>query len=87
MIRRDAEKQPPGARRNAEIDRALAKLSHTARIYCFKPGWEFMGDVLASKGERGRSHIAKQDKAEVRRWLKTFWSEKKRVAARRREGR
>jgi hypothetical protein len=38
VIRRDAEKQPPGARRNAEIDRALAKLSHTARIYCLKPG-------------------------------------------------
>ena len=29
-----------------------------------------MGDVLASKGERDRSHIAMQDEAEVRRWLK-----------------
>jgi hypothetical protein len=29
-----------------------------------------MGDVLASKGERDRSHIAMQDEADVRRWLK-----------------
>ena len=29
-----------------------------------------MGDILASKGERDRSHIAMQDEAEVRRWLK-----------------
>ena len=29
-----------------------------------------MGDVLASKGERDRSHIAMQDEGEVRRWLK-----------------
>jgi hypothetical protein len=29
-----------------------------------------MGDVLASKGERDRSHIAMQNQAEVRRWLK-----------------
>ena len=32
----------------------------------------FMGDVLASKGERDRSHIAMHDKAEVRRWLRHF---------------
>jgi Protein of unknown function (DUF3606) len=31
-----------------------------------------MGDVLASKGERDRSHIATQDEAKVRRWLKHF---------------
>jgi len=31
-----------------------------------------MGDVLASKGERDRSHIAMHDKAEVRRWLRHF---------------
>ncbi len=31
-----------------------------------------MGDVLASKGERDRSHIATQDQAEVRHWLKHF---------------
>jgi hypothetical protein len=31
-----------------------------------------MGDVLASKGERDRSHIAMQDKAEVRRSLRHF---------------
>lgn len=31
-----------------------------------------MGDVPASKGERDRSHIATQDKAEVRRWLRHF---------------
>jgi hypothetical protein len=31
-----------------------------------------MGDVLASKGERDRGHIAMQDKAEVRHWLKHF---------------
>jgi hypothetical protein len=31
-----------------------------------------MGDVLASKGERDRSHIATQDKAEIRRWLRHF---------------
>lgn len=31
-----------------------------------------MGDVLASKGERDRSHIATHDKAEVRRWLRHF---------------
>jgi hypothetical protein len=38
VIRRYAEQLPPGARRNAEIDRRWrAKLSHTARIYCFKP--------------------------------------------------
>jgi hypothetical protein len=29
-----------------------------------------MGDVLASKGERDRSHIAMDDEAEVRRWLR-----------------
>jgi Protein of unknown function (DUF3606) len=29
-----------------------------------------MGDVLANKGERDRSHIAMHDRAEVRRWLK-----------------
>jgi Protein of unknown function (DUF3606) len=29
-----------------------------------------MGDVLASKGERDRSHIAMDDEADVRRWLK-----------------
>jgi hypothetical protein len=32
-----------------------------------------MGDVLASKGDRdSSSHIAVQDKAEVRRWLRYF---------------
>jgi hypothetical protein len=31
-----------------------------------------MGDVLANKGERDRSHIAMQAKAEVRRWLRNF---------------
>ena len=31
-----------------------------------------MGDVLASKGERDRSHIAMHDKAEVHRWLRHF---------------
>jgi hypothetical protein len=31
-----------------------------------------MGDVLASKGEHDRSHIAMQDRAEVRHWLKHF---------------
>jgi len=29
-----------------------------------------MGDVLASKGERDRSHIAMDDEADVRRWLR-----------------
>jgi hypothetical protein len=29
-----------------------------------------MGDVLASKGERDRCHIAMDNEAEVRRWLK-----------------
>jgi hypothetical protein len=34
VIRRDAEKLPPGARRNAEIDRALAceALAHSADL-------------------------------------------------------
>ena len=31
-----------------------------------------MGDVLASKGERDRSHIAMQVETEVRYWLKHF---------------
>jgi hypothetical protein len=31
-----------------------------------------MGDVLANKGERDRSHIVMEDKAEFRRWLKHF---------------
>ena len=31
-----------------------------------------MGDVLASKGERDRSHIAMQVTAEVLYWLKHF---------------
>ena len=31
-----------------------------------------MGDVLASKGERDRRHIAMEDKAEVRCWLRHF---------------
>jgi hypothetical protein len=31
-----------------------------------------MGDVLGSKGERDRSHIAMEVRAEVRYWLKHF---------------
>jgi hypothetical protein len=42
------------------------ELAHEERL----PGGIFMGDVLASKGERDRSHIAMDNEADVRRWLK-----------------
>jgi hypothetical protein len=39
VIRRYAEQLPPGEMRKS-IGRWRVKLSHTARIYCFKPGWD-----------------------------------------------
>jgi hypothetical protein len=52
---------------NAELAREAPT---SARSLWFTPGGKFMGDVLASKGERDRSHIAMDDEADVRRWLK-----------------
>ena len=52
VIRRYAEQLTPGARRNAEIDRARwrAKLSHTARIYCFNPDGIIYGRCTCQQG-------------------------------------
>jgi hypothetical protein len=67
-IRRYAKQLPPGARRNSEIDRALAceAVAHSADLLFQTRMEQSIVEALANKGERDR-YIAMQDKGDARR--------------------